>query len=184
MRRRLVKSQEAGATIVEFAIVMPLLLLLMIGIMEVGVAFYDYLTVERASLEGVRTASFTGRALDADCQTITNVVGILPSGFLDRVQRIEIFHADANGNQIIGETNTWQYTGGPDPLDCGPANWTVTTPWPSAIRKTVAGPSAPLDIIGVRIRMPRTWISNFPPFIGGYTIDQSSILRMEPEVFE
>jgi hypothetical protein len=182
MRRRLGTSNEGGATIVEFAIVMPLLLLLMIGIMEVGVAFYDYLTVEQASLEGVRTASFTGRSLDADCQTVTNVVATLPGGFLNRVQRIEIYHADTNGDQIIGQTNTWQYTGG-DPTDCV-NNWAVTETWPAANRQTVAGPSAPLDIIGVRIRMPRTWISNFPPFTGGYTIDQSSILRMEPEVFE
>ena len=182
MRRGFSKRKDGGATIVEFAIVMPLLLLLMIGIMEVGVAFYDYLSVEQASLEGVRTASFTGRTVDADCQTINNVIAALPGGFLDRVQSIEIFHADANGNQIIGQTNTWQYTGG-DPTDCA-NSWAVTETWPSTGRQTVAGPSAPLDIIGVRIRMPRTWISNFPPFTGGYTIDQSSILRMEPEVFE
>jgi hypothetical protein len=176
------RKDEGGATIVEFAIVMPLLLLLMIGIMEVGVAFYDFLTIERATLEGVRTASFTGRALDADCRTTTNIVGALPGGFLNRVQQIEIYRADANGNQIAGQTNTWQYLGG-DPTDCG-NSWAVVETWPSTGRQTVAGPSAPLDIIGVRIRMPRNWISNFPPFNGSYMIDERSILRMEPEVFE
>jgi Flp pilus assembly protein TadG len=34
--------------------VLPLLVLLMVGIMEVGVAFYDYLTIERATLEVTR----------------------------------------------------------------------------------------------------------------------------------
>ena len=87
------------------------LLLLMIGIMEVGIAFYDYLTIERATLEGVRTASFTGTSLDADCQTVTVIVDELPGGFLDRVQQIEVYHADADGNQILAETNTWQYLG-------------------------------------------------------------------------
>jgi len=182
MRRRLPARDEHGATIVEFAIVMPLLLLLMIGIMEVGVGFYDYLTVERATLEGVRTASFTGSALDADCQTVTSVAASFPSGFLDRVQQIEIYQADPNGNQLIGQTNTWQYQGG-DPTDCV-NSWLTVETWPSTGRQTVAGPSAPLDIIGVRIRMPRSWISNFPPFAGSYTIDERSILRMEPEVFE
>ena len=183
MRRRLVRRNDHGATIVEFAIVMPLLLLLMIGILEVGVAFYDYLTIERATLEGVRTASFTGRAVDADCQTVKNVVTAFPGGFLDRVQQIEIYHADANGNQIIAQTNTWQYNGGIDPYDCA-ASWNVAEFWPSTGRQTVAGPSAPLDIIGVRIRMDRNWISNFPPFTGSYTVDERSILRLEPEVFE
>src|SRR3990172_12720387 len=112
MRRATLRDRDRGATIVEFAIVMPLLLLLMIGIMEVGVAFYDYLTIERATLEGVRTASFTGDAIDADCQTITNIVSDLPGGFLERITQIEIFHADANGNQILGQTNIWQYLGG------------------------------------------------------------------------
>ncbi len=183
MRRRLVKSHEGGATIVEFAIVMPLLLLLMIGIMEVGVAFYDYLSVEQATLEGVRTASFTGRALDADCQTVNNIVASLPNGFLDRLQRIEIYRADPSGNQIPGQTNTWQYNGGIDPYDCA-ASWIIAETWAATGRQTVAGPSAPLDIIGVRLIMPRNWISNFPPFIGSYVVDEFSILRMEPEVFE
>ena len=173
---------DSGATLVEFAIVMPLLLLLMIGIMEVGVAFYDYLTVERATLEGVRTASFTGDAIDADCHTITNIVSDLPGGFLERITQIEIFHADANGNQIPGQTNIWQYLNG-DPADCINSWFTLPT-WPSTSRYTTAGPSRPLDIIGVRIRMDRNWISNFPPFTGGYTVDEASILRMEPEVFE
>lgn len=183
MRLNLRKRHDDGATIVEFAIVMPLLLLLMIGILEVGVAFYDYLSIEQATLEGVRTASFTGRAVDADCQTVKNIVTALPNGFLDRLQRVEIYHADPNGNQIAGQTNTWQYNGGVDPYDCA-ASWTVTETWPAAGRQTVAGPSAALDIIGVRLIMPRNWISNFPPFSGSYVIDEFSILRMEPEVFE
>lgn len=182
VRNRLQERRDKGATLVEFAIVMPLLLLLMIGIMEVGVAFYDYLTIERATLEGVRTASFTGDAIDADCQTITNIVTDLPGGFLDRITQIEIFHADTAGHQIPGETNIWQYLG-PDPIDCG-TSWSKIQPWPATSRYTTAGPSRPLDIIGVRIRMDRNWISNFPPFTGAYTIDEKSILRMEPEVFE
>jgi hypothetical protein len=170
---------------IEFAIVLPLLILLMIGIMEVGVASYDYLTVERASLEGVRTAAFTGRALNADCTTVQSIVDSFPTGFLDRIDRIEIYRFDPVLNQPdSAKVNVWQFLNGPDPRDCGPLNWNVSTAWPSTSRQTVAGPSARLDIIGVRIRMPRNWISSFPPFNGGYTIDEDSILRMEPEVFE
>jgi len=182
MRRATLRDRDRGATIVEFAIVMPLLLLLMIGIMEVGVAFYDYLTIERATLEGVRTASFTGRTLDADCQTITNIVSDLPGGFLVRIQQIEIYRADQAGNQIIGQTNIWQYLSG-DPTDCV-NSWNPQVLWPPGARYTTAGPSQPLDIIGVRIQMPRNWITNFPPFTGSYTVDERSILRMEPEAFE
>lgn len=180
------RQRDSGATLVEFAIVMPLLLLLMIGIMEVGVAFYEYLTIERATLEGVRTASFTGTTMDADCSTITNVVGALPGGFVDRIDRVEIFKADANGDQLPGATNIWRYTAGTDPLDCA-AGWNTTELWPATSRQTIAGTSPgfpPLDIIGVRIRLDREWISNLPPFTGTYRIDEHSILRMEPEAYE
>ena len=179
-------DQDSGATLVEFALVMPLLLLLMIGILEVGVAFFDYLTIERATLEGVRTASFTGTTMDADCETIKHVVAAFPDGFVDRIDRVEIYKADTNGDQLPGATNIWRYQGGPDPLDCA-ASWHTTELWPATARQTVAGTSPgfpPLDLIGVRIRLDRTWITNFPPFTGAYRIDESSILRMEPEVFE
>ena len=178
--------RDCGATLVEFAIVMPLLLLLMIGILETGVAFYEYLTIERATLEGVRTASFTGTTLDADCATINTVVDAFPGGFVDRIDRIEIYKADANGDQLPGATNIWRYKDGTDPMDCT-AGWNTTELWPATSRQTVAGTSPgfpPLDIIGVRIRLDRSWITNFPPFTGTYRIDESSILRMEPEVFE
>lgn len=185
MRRPFKGHSDRGATIVEFVVVLPLLILLMIGIMEIGVGFYEYLSIERATLEGVRTASFTGTAADADCTAVQGIVASLPGGFLQRIDRIEIYRFDPVLSQPDAtKINTWRFLNGPDPLDCGPLNWNVVTPWPSTARQTVVGPSAPLDIIGVRIRMPRNWISNFPPFTGSYTIDESSILRMEPEVFE
>ena len=36
----------------------------------------------------------------------------------------------------------------------------------------------------VRVIMTRSWLTNFPPFTGSFTIDESTITRVEPEVFE
>jgi hypothetical protein len=177
---------DDGATVVEFAVLLPLLVLLMVGIMEVGVAFYEYLTIERATIEGARTAAFTGTVVGADCATIDSVVDALPGGFLDRIDRVEIYKADANGDQLPGATNVWRYNSGGDPADCE-SGWTVNELWPATSRQTVAGTSPgapPLDIIGIRIRMDRDWITNLPPFTGSYRIDEHSILRMEPEAYE
>jgi len=175
------RRREDGATLVEFALVLPLLLLLFIGIMEFGTAFYDFLTVEQAAREGVRTGAFLGTTPDADCEIVRAVVDFLPGGFLDRMGDIQIYKADANGNQNPFLTNVWHYKGG-DPLDCD-HNWLVVTePWPSTSRQTVSG-SVPLDIVGVRLQMTHTWITGFPPFKGSYQIDESSIIRMEPEAF-
>jgi len=162
---------------------MPILLLLFIGIMEFGMSFYDFLTVEQGAREGVRTGAFVGTAADADCQIITSIVSFLPNGFLDRIDRIEIYEATSDGDQIASRTNTWRYTGGdPDPCAAPLLNWTVVEQWPSITRQTAAG-SQPLDIIGIRIQMTHDWITGFPPFTGSYLIDESTILRMEPEVF-
>jgi len=46
-----------GQSLVEFALVLPLLLLLLLGMTEVGMAFYDYIVVAAANREGVRMAS-------------------------------------------------------------------------------------------------------------------------------
>lgn len=46
-----------GQSLVEFALVLPFLLLLLLGMTEVGMAFYDYIVVAAANREGVRMAS-------------------------------------------------------------------------------------------------------------------------------
>jgi len=55
-RRRGGARNEAGAAIVEFALVVPILLLLLFGIVEFGIAFNDYISVRNGSREGARVA--------------------------------------------------------------------------------------------------------------------------------
>jgi len=57
-----VHTRERGAELVEFALVFPLFLLLMVGIIEFGRAYNIYENVIHATREGVRAAS-------ADCLT-------------------------------------------------------------------------------------------------------------------
>jgi hypothetical protein len=52
-------NTQNGAAMVEFAIVLPLLLILVIGIIEFGVMFYDKAVITNASREGAR-AGITG----------------------------------------------------------------------------------------------------------------------------
>jgi len=46
--------KQAGIAAVEFALVLPLLLLILFGIVEFGVAFYDQAVITNASREGAR----------------------------------------------------------------------------------------------------------------------------------
>jgi hypothetical protein len=54
MKRINKKSTESGAALVEFAIVLPFLLLLLFGIVEFGLLFYNKQVLTNASREGAR----------------------------------------------------------------------------------------------------------------------------------
>jgi len=54
--RKLWKNKH-GQGIVEFALVLPFLILLLIGIIEIGYAFYSYMVVANANREAVRFAA-------------------------------------------------------------------------------------------------------------------------------
>src|SRR5262245_20029861 len=50
-------TKRRGAALVEFAIVVPLLMLLLMGIMEFGMILHDYLSISQGAREGVREAA-------------------------------------------------------------------------------------------------------------------------------
>lgn len=181
--------RDKGATLVEMAMVLPILLLIIIGITEVGLYFKDYLTVTYSSREGARVAAFAGDSIDADCQILIAVGEFLGQANLDKLDRVEIYIANQDGSQSGGNTNTARLKPGGDPTACtepaAPSDgWLRTTNVPATSRYVTAGPSAPLDIIGVRIVMDHQWITGFPPFSGQVEINETTIMRVEPEAFE
>ena len=56
MRRQVQRRNERGASLVETALVLPLLLLLLVGIIDVGRAYYTYISIYNAAREGGRYA--------------------------------------------------------------------------------------------------------------------------------
>lgn len=50
-------KNEKGTSTVEFALILPLLLLILLGIIQFGTAYNAYLTITHASREGVRLAA-------------------------------------------------------------------------------------------------------------------------------
>ncbi len=65
---------EAGQELVEFALVLPLLLVLVFGIVDFSVAVFDYNTVANAAREGARAAILPpSDACDLSCQDAKGV---------------------------------------------------------------------------------------------------------------
>ena len=67
-------KSEKGASAVEFAIVLPVLVLLIAGIMEFSVLFYDQAVITNASREGARAGIvFSDPPIsDAEIQAVVN----------------------------------------------------------------------------------------------------------------
>ena len=53
-------KREQGQALVEFAMVLPILVLLVVGMMQFGLLFHEYLLVNHAAREGARVATLGG----------------------------------------------------------------------------------------------------------------------------
>jgi Flp pilus assembly protein TadG len=75
------RKNERGAEVLEFALVLPLLLLCCLGLIEFGRAYYTYNILAKAVRDGARFAS-------ADRISTT---GVIPSGTVTNVQRVVVY---------------------------------------------------------------------------------------------
>ena len=56
IRHRIIKS-EKGASAVEFALILPILIILVFGIVQFGIAYNNYIAITHAAREGARLAA-------------------------------------------------------------------------------------------------------------------------------
>lgn len=70
-------SGDTGASLVEFALVLPILLILTFGIIEFGIALNRVQAVEAAAREGARLASISGSTqADVDARVMQALQGV------------------------------------------------------------------------------------------------------------
>ena len=185
---RLRSRRESGASLVEASLVFPILILIVMGTLEIGLAFKDYLTVSYISREGARLGGLAGDDPEADCAILIGIGGLATQKDLARIDEIQIFKAD-EGSGSQGLTNIATYNSGKDPEVCTVPStpldgWTINPiNWSPTSRQATVG-SDPLDIIGVRVIMTRNWVTGFPPFRGSSQIDEITLTRLEPKAFE
>jgi hypothetical protein len=80
MKGNLIRKRESGQSIVEFTLVLPFLLLLILGMVEIGMAFYNYIIIASANREGARLAA-RGRFSDEDI--FARVISSAPVDYLE-----------------------------------------------------------------------------------------------------
>jgi TadE-like protein len=83
MRRNSIEiSSERGQTMTEFAIVLPLLCMLLFGIIQFGILYNNYVTVTDAARAGARKAAVSrhGSPSTEGCKTAKSSAGSLAVG--------------------------------------------------------------------------------------------------------
>ena len=175
------RSGATGQGLVEFALTLPIFVLLMMGVLEFGFLYNNILTVQYAARQGVSAAAQAGGVDGADCSILKAVERALTSPIeKTRVTSVKIFKSDANGDPIPGVANEYVRAG---TLDC-PGD--VTEPYtlvgsegyPQADRHDALAEG--LDVVGVRIGYLYAGIT---PIGSGRTwpVSDGATLRMEPK---
>ncbi|MGH8872958.1 MAG: TadE/TadG family type IV pilus assembly protein [Acidimicrobiia bacterium] len=178
------RERQRGATLVEAALVLPIIILLTVSLLELGLAFRAFLTLSFTAREAARVGSLAGNDLEADCDIIQSIVAAFGPGDLSDVN-IQIFKAnEGSGEPVVRKVNTWALQPSGDPTTCGPIDWSITETWPSVDRKVTVGPTSSLDILGVTIATDHRWVTGFPPWRGTMNISRTALQRLEPEAFE
>jgi Flp pilus assembly protein TadG len=77
MRKLMVRARERGAAAVEFALVLPVLVVILLGIIDFGLAMNAQAVTANAAREGARTASLGGTSSEASAAAKSATVSLL-----------------------------------------------------------------------------------------------------------
>lgn len=129
------KLLQSGASIVEFAIIAPVFLLLMIGVIELSMAYFANITMQHAVREGARYAVTGNKDLDPNSSNQQRYQAVIQKmkdssmGIYDKVNPV----ISVNG---VSGTSTGMFGNSGDivviSVDC---SWTFATPMIGAFFK-------------------------------------------------
>ena len=187
---------ERGQSLVEMALILPVLLIIVVGTLEFGFIFDHHLSLEYATREGARAGAALAHggtgppactgAADVDPRIIAAVQRVLTSpgspvaSNLSEVEEIRIYDAGLDGEQA-GGANTWEYAAGLGPVVDGIAlNFRpVSTGWPACTRNNSA---VGTDSIGVSITYSYEYQTPFRIVAGASTMTMTdeTVMQLNP----
>lgn len=193
-------DSERGSVLVELTMVLPLLLTLVLGMMEMGMAWRDQQTITQASRQGARVGSSLGQDASADQQAVAAAMAVLDDEQRANIKWIMIYEpangdgdptpacqnvidGDPAGNGgIPGQCNVW---GSSDLQSASFDATTLTSPsWAPGSRKDTLE-NTPLgngpDRLGIMIEVYRPWFTGYFPG-DGTDIRAKTIMQLEPDI--
>lgn len=187
-RRR--ATGDHGAALVEAAIILPFLVILVFGIVEIGFLFRSASIVNGASRSGARlaAANYGSATTSAQKSSVLDNVRLSVEEDLkarsgvDTPSVLWIYKANSSGNPPSGDFSS---CGSP----CVVYTWTVDAANPTGAFEYTSG-SWPLpdacgtthDNVGVFVRVSHAPIG-FTNFLGTVTLNEHTVMRLESPVF-
>ena len=203
------RKRQRGQGLVEFSLAVPIIILVVVSVAELGMAFGNTHTLGYGSCEGARVGSALagGDVLDCDGgldpagvdKTLVSAVQRIlksPGSGLDisKVQEIRIFMATAAGDETASKVNVWKYVGegnGPE-VDPGPGAIYIdfaqhnANVWPACERDN---DGASPDSIGVTVTYRYDFVTPLPQMLdaltGGaldLTLTETTVMSLNPSV--
>ncbi len=182
-------DRSFGAAIVEAAFITPVFMLMVLGIMEVGLAMNDNLALAHTVRAGTRVASASGNDLYADygiIQAVKREISAVPRA---QIQRIVVYKATRYGEEPTTDcmTGAAGQTGLCNIYDTTAFN-AVKTRWgcktaealdrywcpTSRIVSRTAGP----NYVGVWVKIEHRWVTGM--FGDTTELTDQSVIRLEP----
>jgi Flp pilus assembly protein TadG len=192
---------DRGAALVEFTLIAPVLIIVVAGIFELGLAFRDSMTVSNALRAGARVGSNAGRERLADYTILKSVEAAMAEVPTARINRIIVYKASTStsgptaaclavtpptgttGAGVSGVCNVYSASS----LALTASNFTGTTcasgapdsMWCPTSRQSQQALGA--DYLGIYMQVTYTYVTKIFPG-SGITIRDHAVMRLEPRL--
>lgn len=166
------RHDERGVAAVEFALLLPLLLLILFGIIEGSLVFRDSQTIVSATRAAARSASALPRDAsfaDVAASAAARAVDPLPDS---AIEELLVYKADTNGMPLGGSFGACS-------TSCVHYTWNGTTftssggSWPAASQSCDGS-----DAVGVYLKVDHQFLTAFFP--SNMTLTDHTVMNLEP----
>jgi len=168
------RYRRLGQTLTEFALVVPVLFVLIMGVLDGSLLMFSVGTARYASAEGSRLAAQLGNLSSTDSQVLQTIRGTVNGTRLFSVDEIDIQKLNQDGRGVLTADPRYLNRYALDGTALGPLTY------PAANRNVGNGTS---DFIGVTIKYTYTWKAGFFAPLGPLKTTAESDVRLEPQSY-
>lgn len=194
------RRDERGAGMVEMALVIPLMILLVMGIFEFGMAWRSSLTVSNALRSGARATANSGEDRLADYNGATAAVSAMANIDGAEITKLVIYKSETDDGEvpsaclgasavvnggITGVCNVYDaadladleesdFPGSPN-CDSSALDWR----WCPTLREGSQSAAGGADFVGVYMEVEQAFQTGL--FGSGITIEDDTVMRLEPQ---